>query len=210
MEFTTVAETKAPSNALKRFVCVGRLAPEKGQLLLVEAARRLAAQGEEFELVFVGDGKMRTEIETLLAGYKLSVTVRITGWVDDRQVREEISAARALVQPSLAEGLPVVIMEAMALRRPIISTFIAGIPELVGSGEHGWLVPAGDVDALVDAMRACLNASTETLTRMGEAAHERVLRRHNVNTIATTLANLFEGDSIDEIDIQAVPRIARD
>ena len=65
-------------------------------------------------------------------------------------MREEISAARALVQPSLAEGLPVVIMEALALRRPIISTFIAGIPELVGPGEHGWLVPAGDVDALVE------------------------------------------------------------
>jgi glycosyltransferase involved in cell wall biosynthesis len=101
-------------------------------------------------------------------------------------------AARALVLPSLAEGLPVVIMEAMALRRPIISTYIAGIPELVHDGEHGWLVPSGDVDALADAMRACLNAPAETLVRMGEAAQKRVLLRHSVDTEAVKLVNLFE------------------
>ena len=85
-----------------------------------------------------------------------------------RQVRNEILAARALVLPSFAEGLPVVIMEAMALRRPVISTFVAGIPELVHPGEHGWLVPAGDVEALASAMQACLDTPTETLARMGE------------------------------------------
>ena len=60
--------------------------------------------------------------------------------------------------PSFAEGLPVVLMEAMALRRPVISTYIAGIPELVIPGEHGWLVPAGDVEALTKARRTCLDA----------------------------------------------------
>ena len=100
----------------------------------------------------------------------LQAKVRITGWISSEKVREEILAARALVLPSFAEGLPVVIMEAMALRRPVISTYIAGIPELVHDGEHGWLVPAGDMEALVEAMRACLDAPAEMLTRMGEAA----------------------------------------
>ena len=84
----------------------------------------------------------------LIARYELQNVVRITGWISSDQVREEILAARALVLPSFAEGLPVVIMEAMALRRPVISTYVAGIPELIHPGEHGWLVPAGDVEAL--------------------------------------------------------------
>ena len=117
------------------------------------------------------------------------------GWIGGLQVQEEIRRARALVLPSFAEGLPVVIMEAMALMRPVISTFVAGIPELVKPGENGWLVPAGDVDALAEAIQACLQTSTETLVQMGKAAQERVLRDHNVNKEAGILANLFE-DSV--------------
>ena len=151
-------------------------ASRKGQLLLIEAAQRLAARGVDFELVLAGDGEMRAEIEALIARHNLQAQVRITGWISSDQVRDEILAARALVLPSFAEGLPVVIMEAMALRRPVISTFVAGIPELVQPGEHGWLVPAGDVEALAEAMQACLDAPVDMLARMGEAAHERVIR----------------------------------
>ena len=118
--------------------------------------------------------------------------MRITGWISGDEVREQILAARALVLPSFAEGLPMVIMEAMALRRPVISTFVAGIPELVQPGEHGWLVPAGDVEALAEAMRACLDAPVETLVRMGEAAHKRVVERHSVDTEAAKLNKLFQ------------------
>ena len=109
--------------------------------------------------------------------------------------REEILAARALVLPSFAEGLPVVLMEAMALRRPVISTYVAGIPELVTSGEHGWLVAAGDVSALVKAMRACLEASIENLTMMGDAASQRVLARHNAAVQSARLAAIFSSES---------------
>ncbi len=84
--------------------------------------------------------------------------MRITGWISSAGVREEILAARALVLASFAEGLPVVLMEAMALRRPVISTYVAGIPELVRPGVDGWLVPAGDVAALTEAIAACLEA----------------------------------------------------
>jgi colanic acid/amylovoran biosynthesis glycosyltransferase len=108
-------------------------------------------------------------------------------------VRREMLAARALVLPSFGEGLPVVIMEAMALRRPVISTYVAGIPELVRPGVHGWLVPAGDVEALVEAMRACLNASPESLKCMGEAARECVLARHDVEMETAKLNALFRG-----------------
>jgi glycosyltransferase involved in cell wall biosynthesis len=177
----------------RRLVCVGRLCEQKGQVLLIEAAHRLAADGTDFELVLAGDGELRADIEALIRRYKLQDRVRITGWISGARVREEILAARALVLPSFAEGLPVVLMEAMALQRPVISTYVAGTPELVIPGEHGWLVPAGDVDALTQAVRACLDAPADVLRRMGEAAHQRVLERHDVNRETAKLAALFRG-----------------
>jgi glycosyltransferase involved in cell wall biosynthesis len=180
-----------PIPLARRLVCVSRLCEQKGLLLLIEAAHRLLAEGEDLELVLAGDGELRVDIERLIARHKLQPKVHITGWISGEQVRQEMLTARALVLPSFAEGLPVVIMEAMALRRPVISTFVAGIPELVRPNEHGWLVPAGDVQALVQAMRACLNASPEFLTCMGAAARECVLARHDVEVGATKLDALF-------------------
>jgi colanic acid/amylovoran biosynthesis glycosyltransferase len=185
-----MATVDVPSSA-PRFVCIGRLCEQKGQLLLIEAAHRLAATGTEFELVLAGDGEFRANIETLIGHRGLQEKIRITGWISGNQVRNEILAARALVMPSFAEGLPVVLMEAMALRRPIISTYVAGIPELVIPGEHGWLVPSGDVEAMAQAMRSCLEASAETLSRLGRKAHQRVFDRHCARTEASRLISLF-------------------
>jgi glycosyltransferase involved in cell wall biosynthesis len=184
------AASSAP--AVRRLVCVGRLCKNKGQLLLVEVVRRLAARGKTFELVLAGDGELRAEIEASIRRHKLEGRVRITGWISAAEVREQILAARALVLPSFAEGLPIVIMEAMALKRPVISTFVAGIPELVHSGEHGWLIPAGDVEALADVTQACLETPVESLARMGEAAQQRVRERYSVDTEAAKLGKLFQ------------------
>jgi glycosyltransferase involved in cell wall biosynthesis len=192
LEGTYFSEPVRPPPAAPRLVCVGRLCEQKGQLLLVEAAHRLAARGIPFELILAGDGELRSEIEASIRRHKLQDRVHITGWISGAEVREQIQAARALVLPSFAEGLPIVIMEAMALKRPVISTFVAGIPELVQPGEHGWLVPAGDIDALADVMRACLGAPVEALVRMGKAAHKRVVERHSVDTEAGKLGRLFQ------------------
>jgi len=186
-----LAAASTPNPASRRLVCVGRLCEQKGQLLLVEAVARLAAQKLTMELVLAGDGEMRGEIESLIARHAVQDHVRITGWIGSSQVRDEILAARALVLPSFAEGLPVVLMEAMALRRPVISTFVAGIPELVRPTENGWLVPAGDVDALAHALRACLDAPPDVLVRMGEAGRERVALDHDVDKEAVKLEALF-------------------
>lgn len=181
----------SPVPDVPRLVCVGRLCEQKGQLLLVEAARQLRDQGVKLELVLAGDGEMRPDIERLVAEYGLQQQVRITGWVSAEQVRAELQAARALVLPSFAEGLPVVIMEAMALYRPVLTTYVAGIPELVEPGRHGWLFPAGDVAALAHAMRVCLYASPDALQIMGLAAQLRVRERHDVRAEAAKLAALF-------------------
>lgn len=175
----------------RRLICVGRLATEKGQLLLVEAAARLRSKGVDFELVLAGDGPARELISKLIEQYSLTDRIRITGWISSLQVREEILAARALVQPSFSEGLPVVIMEAMALRRPVLATYVAGIPELVRPGETGWLFPAASVDDLVAAMEHCLSATPAELQSMGEKGQQRVIARHSVDDNAARLGALF-------------------
>lgn len=181
----------APLPEVPRVVCVGRLCEQKGQLLLVEAAARLAAKGIAFEIVLAGDGELRAELESLAAELGVSNRIHITGWISSAQVREEILAARALVLPSLAEGLPVVLMEAMALRRPVLSTYVAGIPELVKHGENGWLVPSGDVDELAAALEDVLSRPAIELHAMGEAARRRALERHSIDKEAAKLAALF-------------------
>jgi glycosyltransferase involved in cell wall biosynthesis len=179
----------SPPPPAPRLACVGRLCEQKGQLVLLEAAARLAARGLRFELVLVGDGEMRPDLETFIR--KNQLEVRITGWLSSAGVRAEILAARALVLPSFAEGLPVVIMEAMALRRPVLATCIAGVPELVQHGETGWLCPPGDVDALAAALEELLSRPAAELQAMGEAGHARVLERHCVDASAARLAGLF-------------------
>jgi len=175
-----------------RFVCVGRLCEQKGQLLLLEAVRRLVGLKVGIQLVLAGDGEMRPEIERFISDHKLQSSVRVTGWIDGKQVQEEIRAARAFVLPSFAEGLPVVLMEAMALRRPVITTYVAGIPELVRAGENGWLVPAGDVEALMSAIRECIAATDERLVQMGALGQDRVSKCHDIDKQASQLAALFK------------------
>jgi len=188
--------TPVPIPETPRLVCVGRLCEQKGQLLLIQAASRLAEKGIDFELVLAGDGEMRGEVEELIRQYGLEKRVRITGWISGDQVRDEILAARGLVLPSFAEGLPVVIMEAMALRRPVLTTFVAGIPELVRPGENGWLFPAGSVDELTAAMEDFLETPVDVLKHMGEAGYESVLQRHSIDTEAAKLASLFRESRI--------------
>lgn len=191
LEQTFYDVQRAPIPATPRVVCVGRLSKEKGQLLLLDAISHLARKGTHLELVLAGDGDMRPELESQIVHQNLQDHVRITGWLSGAQVREEILAARALVLPSFTEGLPVVIMETMALRRPVLATYVGGIPELVRPGVDGWLFPAGDVDRLVAVLEELLATSVEKLERMGEAAQLRVLERHSVDTETRKLAQLF-------------------
>ena len=182
--------TAAPSSA-PRLVCVGRLCEAKGQMLLIDAAAELRAKGVPFELVLAGDGPMRAELEAQIAKHGLQRQIRITGWISGSEVRNELLQARAMVLPSFAEGLPVVIMEALALRRPVLSTYIAGIPELVLPEVNGWLFAAGAVDELVSAMQDCLTAAPERLQMMGDAGYLRVLARHSVDIEAGKMAELL-------------------
>ncbi len=175
----------------KRLVCVGRLGRSKGHAILVEACARLVAEGHCFEVRLIGDGELRGLFEDMVRERQLGETVRFLGWKSGEDVRDELLDSRGLVLPSFGEGLPVVIMEAFALARPAIATQIAGIPELVESGETGWLVTSGSVDALVGAMREALDAPPERLLELGQAGRARVQLAHDARREAEKLAKLF-------------------
>ncbi|HIK37391.1 MAG: glycosyltransferase family 4 protein [Geminocystis sp.] len=174
-----------------RLVCVGRLCPQKGQLLLVEAIRRLKDKGIDCQLTLVGDGELRQTIMELAKSLGVDSQIRITGWLSSDGVKREISQAKLMVMPSFAEGLPVAIMESLALGIPVITTYVAGIPELVVDGESGWLVTPGDIDALTETLIKALNTPVEVLQQMGRKGRERVIQNHSANREARKLLSLF-------------------
>lgn len=189
-----------PPAGTRRLVSVGRLAEQKGQLALVEACRLLRDRGVQFELVLVGDGDMRGAIEAAIRAHSLEREIRLVGWKSGAELRDTLRGAIALVLPSFAEGLPVVIMEAMASGRPVISTYIAGIPELVRDGLEGFLVPASDAPALADAMQAMLDLDDPTRREMGDRARSRVAQRHAAIDQAQRLARLIESPGEPSLD----------
>ncbi len=176
------AEAQPIDPASKTLVCVGRLSAQKGQLLLVDAFADAIARGADAKLVLAGDGEMREEIEAMIRRRGVEDRVRITGWISGEQVRQEILASRALVLPSFAEGLPMVIMEAYALGRPVLSTYIAGIPELVVDGENGWLIPSGSKDAITEALVEVMRTPVDRLEAMAAKGREAVRAQHYTPT----------------------------
>jgi glycosyltransferase involved in cell wall biosynthesis len=184
-----------PANSTE-FVCVARLSAQKGLPLLIAACERLHANGERFTLTIVGDGELRGELEAEIRRRQLEEIVMLAGIRSSAEIREHLQCARVFVLPSFAEGLPVVIMEALALSRPVIATAIAGIPELVDD-ECGWVVPAGSEEALVDAMAAALHAPVEKLAAKGAVGRERVHDRHNAQRNAISLMEAIMARSVE-------------
>ena len=167
----------SPISALgQTFVCVSRLDAAKGQMLLVEALSELIDRGYDCRLVLVGDGESRPQLEELAVNLGVESRVEITGWSDEAGIKKRLVEGRAFTLPSFAEGLPVVIMEAFAAGRPVIATWVGGIPELVRNGENGWLVAPGDVHALAAAMQEALDTPIHRLEEMAQNGRRLVLR----------------------------------
>ncbi|NNL68112.1 MAG: glycosyltransferase [Myxococcales bacterium] len=186
-----------PVPEARRLVCVGRLGRSKGHGILVEAAGRLRDEGLDFEVLLIGDGELRPRIEAMIAERGLGDVIRIGGWMDGDGVRRELLDSRGLVLPSFGEGLPVVIMEALALARPAIATRIAGIAELVEDGTNGWLVNASSVDELTAAMREMLTAPPERLLEMGQAGRRAAAEKHDARREGEKLAKLLLASAAD-------------
>jgi len=180
-----------PVPEVARVVCVGRLDPQKDPITLVHAIRILYNAGTRCELVWVGDGPLRTSIEKEIRRSPPGFPITLIGWASSREVLGHLRNARALVLAARAENIPSVIMEAFALRRPVVSTNVGGIGELVQDGVNGWLVPPGSADALAVALRQVLQTSVARLYEMGCHGAERVNRFHTVAKQAEHLDGLF-------------------
>ncbi len=183
-----IAPLVEPGN--QTFVCVGRLCPQKGQVHIPAAVAALQKQFPAIKVVLVGGGESRTDIEKEIALHGVERQVILYGWAANDEVRRLIASCRVLLLPSYAEGLPIVIMEAFAMGRPVISTTIAGIPELVDA-QCGWLVAPGDHVQLVAAMADALAASPARLQAMGSEGRARVERLHDRRGLARRLQQFF-------------------
>jgi colanic acid/amylovoran biosynthesis glycosyltransferase len=176
------------------FVCVARLSAQKGLPLLIAACQQLRHTGDDFHLTIIGDGEMRPSIEAEIRQRGLEDIITLAGVRTSAEIRDHLQRARAFVLPSFAEGLPVVLMEAMALSRPVITTAIAGIPELVDH-ECGWLIPAGSEDDLVRAMTEALHASANELKSKGAVGRERAHRLHDVQRNAQLIIDAISREN---------------
>ena len=180
--------TRAPGPV--RLLSVGRLAPAKGQLLLVQACAELAHEGQLFELTVVGDGPDRAALEAAVQAHRLTHCIRFTGALNQPEVRAELDRADAFVLPSLAEGIPVVLMEAMASGVPCVTTPVNGIPELIEHDRTGLLATPGCVQALKAQLRRVVADEALRLT-LAVAARAQVELAFNLGPNVEKLAAIF-------------------
>lgn len=174
------------------FLCTGRLCEQKGQLLLLQSFKEHLNEGHNSRLILAGDGELRSEIETLIKELELGERVTITGWISPDEVETLLEQCSVMVLPSFAEGLPVAIMEAMAKGRLVISTYIAGIPELVKHRKTGLLTVPGSIEDLTQNLNLSVSLSPEELKSIIQNAHVEVRKAHNVELEADKLSKLFE------------------
>jgi glycosyltransferase involved in cell wall biosynthesis len=173
-----------------RLLSVGRLAPAKGQLIMVKACAALHQQGVAFELTVVGDGPDRGRLEQAVAQAGLGTQVRFTGALNTAEVHAELQRADAFVLPSLAEGIPVVLMEAMASGVPCVTTPVNGIPELVRHELNGLLATPGDVVSLAEQLGRIVTDHA-LRERLGVAARAQVCEAFDIQRNVASLSGLF-------------------
>lgn len=177
----------APSGPF-RLLCVGRLTPAKGQALLLDAVAELHRAGQPIRLELVGDGPDRAALEARCRRLGLESATRFHGALNHDQVHALYAQCQALALPSFAEGIPVVLMEAMACGLPCLTTRITGIPELIDHDQNGLLVPASSTRSLVEQLQRLLQ-EPGLARRLGQAARQRVVEDYNLETNLDRLAD---------------------
>ena len=171
-------------------LCVGRLTPAKGQRILIEAAGRLARAGLSFQVVMIGAGPDEADLRSATAEQGLDDRIIFTGALNQQEVLDWYAVADAFALPSFAEGIPVVLMEAMASGVPCVTTRITGIPELIRDGVDGLLVTPSDSSELAEALERLMR-NPELRRRLALKGREKVCEGYNLERNATALAEVF-------------------
>jgi sugar transferase (PEP-CTERM/EpsH1 system associated) len=171
------------------FLCAARLHPQKAHPVLFEAARSVADRGgRRFKIALAGEGSLRADLEARVRALGLETVVHFLGFRSD--VRALLPQADAFVLPSLYEGLPLSVLEAMAAGVPVVVTRVGGNPGIVDDGRNGLLVPAGDAPALAEAMGRIVDDAKLART-LGEEGRRRVAERHDIERVAERTYRLF-------------------
>ena len=174
-----------------QILCVGRLVSAKGQRILIEAVAQLNHAGHKLQLQLVGDGPDRADLEALVREKNLPTTVTFAGIVNQENIKAYYQNADIFALASFAEGIPVVLMEAMAMEIPCVATRINGIPELIEDGKDGLLVAPSDVKGMAAAIER-LMSSAELRESLGKAGCQRVKQQYELSKSADRLADVFQ------------------
>ena len=186
--FAPKPERAAPETF--EILCVGRLTPAKGQHILIDAVERLTHEGRRVRLRLAGSGPDEASLREHAVRSAAGECVVFEGAINQDRIRDFYAAADAFCLPSFAEGVPVVLMEAMAMELPCVTTHIAGIPELIRDGIDGLLAPPSDLDALANAL-ARLMDDAELRQRMGKSGRARVVEHFDLRRSVERLARIF-------------------
>ncbi len=184
-----------PQNTVPNLLCVGRLVPAKGQYILLEACTLLKKEGLHFQLTIVGDGPDKLILEKAAASGNLNGSVTFTGALGQDKVRDYYDRADLFVLASFAEGVPVVLMEAMAKEIPVISTRITGIPELIEHEKDGLLATPGDSEDLANQIRKLLN-NPQQRRNLGVSGRQKVIELYNQHTNNQDMVTLFHEEEL--------------
>ncbi|ECY3258123.1 glycosyltransferase, partial [Salmonella enterica subsp. enterica serovar Alachua] len=188
---------KAPGMPLE-MISVARLTEKKGLHVAIEACRQLKAQGVAFRYRILGIGPWERRLRTLIEQYQLEDVVEMPGFKPSHEVKAMLDDADVFLLPSITgtdgdmEGIPVALMEAMAVGIPVVSTVHSGIPELVEAGKSGWLVPENDAQALAARLAEFSRIDHDTLESVITRAREKVAQDFNQQAINRQLASLLQ------------------
>lgn len=192
VEVPTLPERTSRGNgSAVRMLSIGRLSPEKGFPGLMEAVEKALAQGLDAQLTLIGDGPLRGMLEKRANRANLRGRIAFKGALSERETLSEIASCDVLVVSSLMEGLPVVLIEALALAKPVIAPNVAGIPELISDGETGLLFRPGDWDHLAEQIQL-LASNRDQWQKMGAAGRARVEMEFDVEVAVEPLRRLFQ------------------
>jgi glycosyltransferase involved in cell wall biosynthesis len=188
------ATQEESSERVPEIICVGRLVPSKGQLILLRACALLLSRGYGFQVRIVGDGPDRSQLEAYAA--EKGIAVVFEGARSHEETRALLGKADIFALSSFAEGVPVALMEAMAMEIPCVSTSIAGIPELIRDGFNGLLVPASSSAAFASALQLLLD-DPGLRRSLGVAGRKYVADHYNLRINVSQLASLFRNFAAD-------------
>jgi len=171
-----------------KILFIGRFSPQKDPITLLDAVSRL--NSERCELLLVGDGELKTSVEKFIRDKRLNEKVRILGSLKREATIKEIANSDIFVLTTNWEGLPIVILEAMASGKPVIATKVGGIPEIVKNGENGFLVEAGDSKGVALALEKLIN-SPELIVQMGESGRKIATNAFTIDLMLRRTAELY-------------------